>query len=177
MATTLLTLCGSLRADSNNGRLLRVAAALLPEGVGVDHYEGLAGLPAFDPALDLAPGPAVEDLRRRVKAAAGILIATPEYAHGMPGALKNALDWMVGSGELMAKPVAILVAGATDGEHTRRELVEVLRTMSAKVPPDLTLGIAGIRSRWGLDGSLDPLLTTWLKGMMEGLVEEMKKSA
>lgn len=174
MPTTLLTFCGSLRAESSNGRLLRVAAAFLPGGVEVDHYEGLAGLPAFDPALDLAPGPAVEDLRRRVKAASGILIATPEYAHGMPGSLKNALDWMVGSGEMMAKPVVVIVAGATDGEHTRKELVEVLRTMSAKVPGDLTLGVAGIKSRWGLDGSLDPLLTSWLKGMMDGLGAEME---
>src|SRR5437773_1287705 len=106
---TVLTLCGSLRPDSTNGRLLRAVTALLPEHVRVDHYDALASLPAFDPGLDLEPGPAVEDLRGRVKAASAVLIATPEYAHGVPGSLKNALDWMVGSGELIDRPVAVIV--------------------------------------------------------------------
>ena len=155
MTGTVLTLCGSLRADSSNRRLLRAAAALLPDDVSVDHFEGLAALPAFDPGLDDAPGPTVEDFRRRIKDASAVLISTPEYAHGVPGALKNALDWLVGSGELIDKPVAVILASTSDGVFARQALVEVLRTMSAKVPDALTMSVGGIRSKVKMDGTLD----------------------
>ena len=165
----LLTLCGSLRADSSNGRLLRAAAALLPASIDVDHYDALASLPAFDPGLDDAPGHAVLDLRRRVQAASAVLIATPEYAHGVPGSLKNALDWMVGSGELIDKPVAVILASSTDGAFAKQALVEVLRTMSARVPDELTLGVAGIRQKMGADGVVDEKLMLQLKTLMKRL--------
>jgi NAD(P)H-dependent FMN reductase len=169
----LLTICGSLRANSTNGRLLRAATALLPESIHVDPYDALATLPAFDPGLDLTPGPAVEDLRRRVKAASAVLIATPEYAHGVPGSLKNALDWMVGSGELIDKPVAVIVASASDGAFALRGLVEVLRTMSAKVPDELCLSVAGIRSKLGRDGSLEPDLQAQIQALLQVLLGKL----
>ena len=165
----IMTLCGSLRADSSNGRLLRAAAALLPASFQVDHYDALATLPAFDPGLDAEPGPAVLDLRRRVQAASAVLIATPEYAHGVPGSLKNALDWMVGSGELVDKPVAVILASSTDGAFARQALVEVLRTMSAKVPDELSFGVAGIRQKMGSEGVLDEKLMLQLKMLMKRL--------
>jgi NAD(P)H-dependent FMN reductase len=148
---------------------LRAATAFLPEHIRVDHYDALANLPAFDPGLDLTPGPAVEDLRRRVKAASAILVATPEYAHGVPGSLKNALDWMVGSGELIDKPVAVIVASASDGAFALGGLVEVLRTMSAKVPDELKLSVAGIRSKLGPDGGMD----AGLQGQIQALVQAL----
>jgi len=169
--STLMTLSGSLRADSSNGRLLRHAATLLPAAVAVDHFEALASLPAFDPGLDHEPGPAVLDFRRRLKAADAVLISTPEYAHGVPGSLKNALDWVVGSGELVDKPVGVIVASASDGVFAMKALVEVLRTMSAKVPDELTLSVAGIRSKLGLDGVMDEGLGMELERLIGQLVE------
>lgn len=154
----IFTLCGSLRAESSNGRLLRAAVTLLPPSINVDHYDALASLPAFDPGLDAEPGPAVLDFRRRLRAADAVLISTPEYAHGVPGSLKNALDWVVGSGELVDKPVAVIVASATVGAFAMKALVEVLRTMSAKVPDELTLGVGGIKTKLPVDGPMDPAL-------------------
>jgi NAD(P)H-dependent FMN reductase len=102
----------------------------------VELYGGLASLPAFNPDLDtgderLLP-PLVVDLRERIGAADGLLLSTPEYAHGLPGALKNALDWLVGSLEFPAKPVAVLMAAAR-ATYAREQLLEILNTMSARV--------------------------------------------
>jgi chromate reductase len=141
-----LTLNGSLRAESLNGRVQALAAS--QTGVETRAFLGLGALPAFDPALDLAPPAPVAAFRALVKAADAVLISTPEYAHGVPGALKNALDWMVGSGELVDKPVGVLLVSATDGAFARDSLVEVLRTMSAKVPAGAVASIQGLRKDW-----------------------------
>jgi NAD(P)H-dependent FMN reductase len=105
----ILAVSGSLRTASSNTALLRAAARLAPEGVEVILYEGLASLPHFNPDLDdldagTAP-PAVMDFRSRLDASDGVLISSPEYAHGVPGALKNAIDWVVSSGEIYEKPL------------------------------------------------------------------------
>lgn len=104
---TLLLLCGSLRKGSSNEAALRTAATLVPEGVTVDYYDGLANLPHFNPDDDQDPLPApVADLRSRIDAAAALLICTPEYAGALPGSFKNLLDWTVGGTEIGAKPTA-----------------------------------------------------------------------
>lgn len=132
----ILAISGSLRAASSNTALLRAAAALAPEGVDIVLYEGLAGLPHFNPDLDdlnagTAPPP-VMDFRSRLQAFDGILISSPEYAHGAPGTMKNALDWVVSSGEIYEKPVALVNAsmGAT---HAYASLMETLATADADV--------------------------------------------
>ena len=99
--------------------MLERAAELCPPGWTLTVYEGLAQLPAFDPDLDGAEGlPAVQDWRRALAGCGALLICTPEYAHGMPGSLKNALDWVVGSGELVDKPVGLVHLCASTSEHT-----------------------------------------------------------
>ena len=91
---TILGIAGSLRAGSHNMQLLRLAAEELPEGVELVVFEGLAEIPAFDQDLeDLAPD-VVDALKAAIAEADGILIATPEYNGSIPGALKNALDWV-----------------------------------------------------------------------------------
>jgi NAD(P)H-dependent FMN reductase len=129
----ILAIAGSVRAASTNAALVRAAAAAVPEGVIVEIYDGLGELPIFNPDLTARLSPAVEDLRARVLAADGLLIASPEYAHGIPGGLKNALDWIVGWGEVAGKPVAILHASEYGGEHARAALAEVLTTMSLSI--------------------------------------------
>jgi chromate reductase len=132
----ILAISGSLQAQSSNGAVLRVARALAPPGMDVELYDGLAAVPPFNPDHDGPPAPApVEDLRRRIAAADGVLIATPEYAHGMPGTLKNALDWIVGSGELYAKRVAILAGSPRPdgGGHALRWLEQTLGAQGAVV--------------------------------------------
>jgi NAD(P)H-dependent FMN reductase len=107
----ILAISGSLRAASSNGAVLKAAAMLAPPDMHLVPYGGLACLPHFNPDHDIdpAPGP-VLTLRREIGLADGLLIASPEYAHGVPGSLKNALDWLVSSLEFPDKPVALINA-------------------------------------------------------------------
>ena len=127
----LLAICGSLRKDSSNRRLLLEAARSAPDLV---LYEGLGSLPHFDPDLDeegMTPPPAVAELRALVSGARGIVISAPEYAHGVPGSLKNGLDWLVSWPDFAGKPVAILRTSESRGHHSHSQLTEILKTMSA----------------------------------------------
>jgi chromate reductase, NAD(P)H dehydrogenase (quinone) len=132
----LLAVSGSLRAGASNTALLEAAALVAPAGVTVVHYDRLAELPAFNPDLDTLEGdtlPAiVADLRARVGRAGGLLISAPEYAHGIPGAFKNLLDWLVGSIEFPGTPVAVLTASARS-VHAPAQLREILTTMNARL--------------------------------------------
>ena len=103
--TRILAISGSLRSASSNTAVLQAIAALAPTEVQVVLYSGLSELPSFNPDLDTAtPLPAVSEFRKQLLASDGVLISSPEYAHGVPGTLKNALDWLVRSGELYEKP-------------------------------------------------------------------------
>ena len=105
----ILGISGSLQRGSTNTALIDIARARAPEGVEVLRFDGLAQIPPCNPDLEPAP-PEVAAFRALVQSADGLLIATPEYAHGLPGTLKNALDWLVGSGELYDKRVVIVSA-------------------------------------------------------------------
>jgi chromate reductase, NAD(P)H dehydrogenase (quinone) len=142
----ILAVCGSLQESSSNAALLRAAAPRTPEGLDLVRYPSIGDLPHYNPDLDTEPPlPVVADFRSLLGAADGALIATPEYAHEMPGVLKNSLDWVVGSGELVDTPVAIMSAGGGGGEHVLRVLATTLEVMSARVVA--TLGVAGVRNK------------------------------
>src|SRR5450432_4339141 len=132
MSMRILAVSGSLRASSSNTALLRAAAALAPPGVAVTLYDGPGNLPHFNPDLDgeTVP-PAVKDWRRSLQASDGVLFSVPEYAHGVPGVLKNALDWVVGSGEFMDKPAA-LFNGSPRGTYAQASLTETLTAMTER---------------------------------------------
>jgi chromate reductase len=170
--THVLTVTGSLRAGSSNAALLAAAALLAPVGVTVSPYTALAALPAFNPDLDeesAAVPAAVAHWRAALAAADGVLISSPEYAHGIPGALKNALDWLVGSGEIVGKPVGLLSASAAS-RFAHPQLVEVLTVMSAAVVPDATV-VLDIPRR-GVDAAqlaADPLVASALRAVMAAL--------
>jgi len=135
---TILGIAGSLRAGSHNTQLLRLAAEELPEGVELVVFDGLADIPAFDQDLeDLAPD-AVDALKEAIAEADGILIATPEYNGSIPGALKNALDWVsrpIAESPVRGKPVAVIGAStsAFGAVWAQRELKKVLGVMGARV--------------------------------------------
>src|SRR6202034_4917147 len=99
-------------------------------------YRGLAELPAFNPDDDEDDPPAqVRALRNLVATSHGLFVAAPEYAHGVPGALKNALDWLVARDAFPGKTVA-LVNTAPRAFHAQAALRETLATMSARLVPD-----------------------------------------
>lgn len=130
----VLGIPGSLRATSSNAALLRAAARLLPAGGELSLYDGLGGLPHFSPDLDVEPIPAsVAALRAQIGAVDALAISSPEYAHGMPGSLKNALDWLVSALEPIGKPVLLISASPGGAVHAHQQLREVLRTMSMQV--------------------------------------------
>jgi chromate reductase, NAD(P)H dehydrogenase (quinone) len=122
----ILGISGSLRADSHNSALLRAAAKFAPEGVSVELYQGLRDLPPYDQDFDTEhPPAAVAELRRQISEADGVLIATPEYNYGVPGALKNAIDWAsrpAATSSLKGKPVAIMGAAPTNFGGVRAQL-------------------------------------------------------
>ena len=95
----ILAISGSLREGSSNHNILGLLCKMLPAGVDYNIYEELRNIPAFDPGIDNdTPPSTVSNLREKISQADGIIICTPEYAFGVPGALKNALDWTVSSG-------------------------------------------------------------------------------
>lgn len=130
----ILAISGSLRAKSSNTAVLRAAMQLAPPGMTIDLFEGMAHLPLFNPDLDASDDtlPAeVVALRAKIADYDGLLIACPEYAHGVPGPMKNLLDWLVGSLTFPEKPVALFNAAA-HASHAQAQLRETLRMMSGR---------------------------------------------
>tara|TARA_Y100000815_G_scaffold11058_5_gene9932 strand:+ start:40114 stop:40644 length:531 start_codon:yes stop_codon:yes gene_type:complete len=131
----LLALSGSLRSDSSNTTLLHAFSENAPEGITVKIFEGLGDLPLFSPDKEAETPDSVLRLAAAVEVCDGILISCPEYAHGIPGAFKNALDWLVSRFEIPGKP-AMLVHASTRNVYLREHLREVLRTISCRLYPE-----------------------------------------
>ncbi len=129
---------------------------MLPADVEVEVYSGIGSLPHFNDA-DEAPGSVIE-FRTKVNDADAVLICTPEYAFGIPGSLKNALDWTVGSGEFVDKPVG-LVTASSQGEKGHAALLLVLGAISARVINEATLLISFVRSRLDDKGNVKDVST------------------
>jgi NAD(P)H-dependent FMN reductase len=135
----ILTVSGSLRAVSSSGAVLDAVARLAPPDVVVERYRGMALLPQFNPDVEeVALPPEAADWRAMVGGANAVLIASPEYAHGVPGSLKNALDWLVGGPELVDKPVAVINPSA-HSRFAHGQLLETLRTMSGRVVDEASI--------------------------------------
>jgi chromate reductase len=163
----ILGIAGSLRSTSSNAALLRAMVSVAPD-VELVVYDGLGGLPHFSPDLDVDPLPApVAALRTRIGAVDALAISSPEYAHGMPGSLKNALDWLVSAFEPIDKPV-LLVSGSPGGAaHTHAQLLEVLRTMSMRVVD----GGAHVFSRAKLDAEGRVIAPELLAALGDGVAQ------
>ena len=139
--TRLLAISGSLRQRSTNRALLKALAHNAPLGTTVEFFDALGSLPIFNPDLEGEWTPeSVLHFASRVRAADGLLIACPEYAHGIPGGLKNALDWLVSRDEIPFKPVMVVRASHRNG-ISHAALQEVLRTMSVRLLPEAGLTI------------------------------------
>jgi NAD(P)H-dependent FMN reductase/RimJ/RimL family protein N-acetyltransferase len=129
MRLRILAIPGSLRTRSTNLLLLETAALLADPDVRLEIFTKLGDIPLFNPDRTDVP-PAVAALRTSIQNADAVIISAPEYAHGLPGALKNALDWLVSGIELTGKPVALFNASARS-VYAQAALREVLVTMGA----------------------------------------------
>lgn len=164
----ILAISGSLRTGSSNATLLRAAAMIAPAEVEIVTYDGIGALPHFNPDLDEgAPPEVVRTLRSEVAAADAIIISSPEYAHGIPGSLKNALDWLVGGVEINGKPVALVNASAR-ATIAQASLQETLTVMGAKVVAR-TISLDG-RKNLDVEAMVnDPEISTALRSAIEDL--------
>src|SRR5678809_1148383 len=141
----ILGISGSLRANSSASAVLNIVASLVPEQVEFTIYTGLAEIPAFNDSNEIPE--TVEAFIKLLSEADGVFFVIPEYAFGVPGALKNALDWTVSSSTAFPdKPVALITA-ATGGDKAHAAFLLTLKAISAKIPEGATLLLSFIRSK------------------------------
>jgi chromate reductase, NAD(P)H dehydrogenase (quinone) len=140
-------------------------------------YRGLAEIPPFNPDLDSDSAPeAVTRFRGALQACDAVLISSPEYAHGVPGVLKNALDWVVGSGELVNKPIALINASGR-ATHAWASLAETLSVMSAIVIVEASITVPLDGTRLDANGIVrDAELSTALRSALEALAGATRAS-
>jgi chromate reductase len=145
----IIAICGSLRLHSTNINALKAFALAAPEHQ-FDAFD-IGALPHFNPDLDIegaTPPDVVRDLRDRIRVSDAVVISTPEYAHGLPGSLKNALDWLVSDGTLVGKRV--LVVNATPpAQFAQASLLEILNTMNWNVVATVELPLRG--KKWSAE--------------------------
>ncbi|WP_035606296.1 NADPH-dependent FMN reductase [Haloferula sp. BvORR071] len=165
----ILAISGSLRSVSINSALLRAAVRLAPPGTSVEIYAGLGELPLFNPDLEVDPPAAVRSLRGQVAATDALLIASPEYAHGITGVMKNALDWLVSDVAFPGMPVGVLNASPS-ARHADASLREILKTMSADLVEPASISISLVGSGLDEDGMVNtPAVASALQGALQSL--------
>ncbi len=132
----LYALCGSLRKASSNRALLEALHDIAPADITVEICDLIGDLPIFNPDREADDMPAsVLALAAKIRAADGLIVSSPEYAHGIPGGLKNALDWLVSRDEIPHKPV-MLIHASHRGDDALFALTEVLKTISVRLVDD-----------------------------------------
>ncbi len=167
----ILGISGSLRADSLNGRLLRLAAEELPAGASLELYEGLGRIAPYDEDVEELAPDAVLELREALESADAVLFASPEYNGSVPGQLKNALDWVSRAAlgaPLRGRPVAVMGTspGQFGGVWAQAELRKVLGVMGARVVPT---ELAVPKGHERLEGA-DEELRSQVRSLVEDLV-------
>lgn len=176
-AINLLAISGSVRPNSSNTNILRAMETFAPATVGFIFFEGLTTLPHFDPVATEGNS-AVASFREQLRAADGVLICTPEYAFGVPGVLKNALDWVVSSGEFNEKPVAAISASPlpSGGDKALASLLLTLTALGTTTTQAMTLSVAGIKKKMNERGELtDSQTLEELQIVLENLIDAIRQ--
>jgi NAD(P)H-dependent FMN reductase len=170
---TILAISGSLKSTSSNTSILRAAACLTPKNVSIKIFEGLDLLPHFNPETT-ENNAVVNDFRQQIKDAAGVMFSTPEYAFGVPGVLKNALDWLVSSGELNGKPVAAISASPlySGGDKALASLLLTLTALGTNMGANSSVSFANFKNKMNEDGIINDTETLKaLKQLLNSLIE------
>lgn len=138
----ILAICGSTKKFSTNLNLIKAIENISIPFFNITIFEGLDKLPHFNPDLDIDPAPeSVFNFRKLLMEADGVLICTPEYAMGVPGTLKNAIDWTVSSCEFSHKPVALITASSV-GQKGHTALLETLKVIECNITDETQLLIS-----------------------------------
>ncbi len=172
----IIAISGALRKASTNTGLLRALRDIAPPDVGID-IATLHGIPLYDGDAEKTSGKpqSVKDLDARIKAADGVIIATPEYNFSIPGVLKNATDWLSrGGSPFKWKRVGIL--GAADGPlgtgRSQYHLRQNLQALEAITMPKPEIFVGNASTKFDVEGNLTDedtkqRLTAWLHAFVE----------
>jgi chromate reductase len=170
----IVAICGSLRESSSNSLIIETVSRMLPANVKYTIYKDMAKIPAFDDG-NYVPDP-VADFRKLVNESDGVFICTPEYAFGVPGTLKNALDWTVGTGEFVDKPLALITA-ASLGKNAHAALLLIFKAISANIPEGGSLLIPYIRTKIDQHGAIkDDGTKEEIMKVMQSLIDLIKEN-
>ncbi|ABC28268.1 predicted flavoprotein [Hahella chejuensis KCTC 2396] len=147
----ILAISGSLRKISYNTAAIEALSRLAPEDVTVKVYKGLGDLPLFNPDLESELPVAVRELKSALAQSQGLIIASPEYAHGVSGVMKNALDWLVSGEEFVYLPV-MLINTSPRASHAQAALREVVTTMSGRIIENACVSVPLLSSNLDVEG-------------------------
>jgi chromate reductase, NAD(P)H dehydrogenase (quinone) len=172
MKKKIVAICGSTRLNSINLELLKIIAQLYQETVDFEIVTNIDQIPHFNPDLDNPTDEPSQVLafRSLLKSSDAILICTPEYAMGVPGTLKNALDWTVSSMEFSHKPTALITASSL-GEKAHPALLETLKVIEAKIDDKTSLLISTPRTKIKDGVIVDEVTLLKVRGLMEDLMK------
>ena len=157
---TIIAISGSLKLTSSNTAILNATAKIAPQNVAIEIFEGIDLLPHFNPEIteDI---PEIIRFRNKIKEADAVLFSTPEYAFGVPGVLKNALDWLVSSGEFYGKPVAVISVSTmqSGGDKALASLLLTLSALGTSTNKHCALSIGSIKNKMNVLGEITNLTT------------------
>lgn len=150
----ILAISGSTRQNSINHSLIQAIVELSAGNLDITVFAGIGGLPQFNPDHDNeSVVKEVSDFRQQLKNAEGVIICTPEYAHGVPGTLKNAIDWTISSSSFPNKPT-MLITASTGGHYGHQALLETLRAIQAKNIGNLQMIIPFVKTKLNADNRI-----------------------
>jgi chromate reductase len=166
----LFAICGSTKKSSVNLSLIKAIAELSADDFELRIFNSIDQLPHFNPDLDSeTPPDAITAFRKLLRESDAVLICTPEYAMGVPGSLKNALDWTVSSAEFMHKPTALITA-SSQGQKGHAALLETLKIIECSITDETSLLISFVKTRVSSDGRItDPDTKEQVEKLMKSL--------
>jgi NAD(P)H-dependent FMN reductase len=154
MKKKVIAISGSTRQNSVNHSLIKAIADLSAPSLDITIFDSIANLPQFNPDDDgYNVAIEVDDFRQQLNNADGIIICTPEYAHGVPGALKNAIDWTISSSQFPHKPT-MLITASTGGHYGHKALMETLKAIEAKNIENLQMVIPFVKTKISMDNKI-----------------------
>lgn len=172
----VLAISGSTRQQSVNRLFINAVAQLAMDHFTVELFNSIADLPHFNPDNDTLEAPAaVASFREKIKNADGVFICSPEYAMGVPGTLKNALDWTVGTSDFSNKPGALITASLS-GLKAHESLLGTLRVIEARIADDSQLVVSFAKTKVSAEAKItDEATLASVKRLINSFVAEMNK--
>ena len=171
----ILAICGSTRKSSSNLELIHAINDLYKGKLDIEIFHGIDEIPHFNPDLDGEnPPEKTISFRQKLTGADGILICTPEYAMGVPGTLKNALDWTVSSMEFSHKPVALITASSV-GQKAHASLMETLKVIESDIPETSQLVISFAKTKVNGNKIIDDNTLQQVRNTIDSLMTTIEK--